>query len=87
MDKITGNPKGTDSNEKDTGSFNEEEKKGFNEEQGDFDKEGGLSSKDMAKDRDLGRRGKNIDGIKRCSVNLIEETKNTKHTHQQSEAL
>ena len=63
MDEVADDPEGTDSNEEEAGGFDEEEG-GSNEEQGDFNEEGGLSGKEeVAKDRDLERRGEDVDGV------------------------
>jgi hypothetical protein len=56
MDEVAGDSEGTNSDEGEAGSFDEE--------QGDLDKEGGLSSKEeVAKDGDLGRRSEDVDGV------------------------
>jgi len=62
MDEVAGDPEGTDSDEEEAEGFGEEEEI-FNKEQGDFDEEGGLSSKGKVdRDGDLGR-GEDVDGV------------------------
>ena len=55
-DEVAGDSEGTDSDEGEAGSFDEEQR--------DLDEEGGLSSKEeVAKDGDLGRRSEDVDGV------------------------